>query len=71
AMPLMMAVAAYKVFASFTFSIVIIIGATFGLILTMLILRKFKRALPAIPPLLFGIVVAMGIYLALIGAIRI
>ncbi|MGI0135348.1 MAG: presenilin family intramembrane aspartyl protease, partial [Candidatus Micrarchaeaceae archaeon] len=42
AMPLMMAVAAYKVFASFTFSIVIIIGATFGLILTMLILRKFK-----------------------------
>ncbi|MDE1868765.1 MAG: hypothetical protein KGH60_02245 [Candidatus Micrarchaeota archaeon] len=69
AMPLMMSVAAYKVFANFTLSIVIIIGAAFGLILTMFILRKFKRALPAIPPLLLGIVAAIAIYFALTGSL--
>lgn len=71
AMPLMMSVAAYKVYANFTLSLVIIIGAACGLIATMFILRKYKRALPAIPPLLAGIVIAVFIYLLLIGAVRI
>ena len=64
AMPLMLAIAAYKVNLNFVLSFVIIIGALLGLILTMFILRKYKRALPAIPPLLFGIVVAMAAYFA-------
>ena len=64
AMPLMLAIAAYKVNLNFVLSFVIIIGALLGLILTMFILRKYKRALPAIPPLLFGIVVVMAAYFA-------
>lgn len=64
AMPLMLAIAAYKVHLNFVLSFVIIIGALFGLILTMGILRKYKRALPAIPPILFGIAVALLVYFA-------
>lgn len=62
AMPLMMAIAAYKVHLNFVLSLVITIGAFLGLVLTMFILRKYKRALPAIPPLLFGIAVALLVY---------
>lgn len=62
AMPLMLAIAAYKVHLNFILSFVIILGATFGLVITMLILRKYKRALPAIPPILFGILVSVLIY---------
>jgi presenilin-like A22 family membrane protease len=66
AMPLMMAIAAYKVNLNFVLSFVIIIGAFGGLVLTMLILRKYKRALPAIPPLLFGIAVALLAYFVIV-----
>lgn len=62
AIPLMVAVAAYSTFLNFTVSLVIALGATFGLILTFLILDRYRRALPAIPPLLFGILVALSIY---------
>ncbi len=65
AVPLVLAIAAYKVKLNFVLSFVIIIGALFGLILTMFILRKYKRALPAIPPLLFGISVALLTYFAI------
>jgi len=62
AVPLMLAVAAYTQFLNFTISLVIIIGAAFGLIVTFGILKKYRRMLPAIPPLLFGIIVALGVY---------
>ena len=65
AIPLMLAVSAYQVQFNFELSFVIVLGAVFGLILTMLILRKYRRALPAIPPLLFGITVAILIYFAI------
>lgn len=58
-MPLMVAVSA---FPNIKLSFFIIFGAIFGLVLTMMILKKYKRALPAIPPLLFGISVGIGIY---------
>ncbi len=64
AMPLMLAIAAYKVNLNFTLSFVITVGAIFGLIITMLILRRYKRALPAIPPILLGIAIAMLAYFA-------
>ena len=70
AMPLMLAIAAYKVNLNFVLSFVIIIGAFFGLMLTMLILRKYKRALPAIPPILFGIGAAVLFYWGLIYLIH-
>ena len=66
AMPLMLAIAAYKVNLDFVLPFVIIIGAFFGLVLTMLILRKYKRALPAIPPILFGIGVAVLAYFIIV-----
>jgi presenilin-like A22 family membrane protease len=62
AVPLMLAVAAYTQFLNFTVSLVIIIGAAFGLIVTFAILKRYRRMLPAIPPLLFGVLVALGIY---------
>ncbi len=63
AIPLMVAVSAYRLNLNFVLSFVVILGALFGLILTMSILRKYKRALPAIPPLLFGIAVALLLYM--------
>ncbi len=60
--PLMVAVSAFKVHYNFVLSIFIVIGSIFGLLLTMFILNKYKRALPAIPPLLFGILVFLLIY---------
>jgi len=64
ATPLMLAIAAYKVNLNFILSFVVIVGAALGLVLTMVILRRYKRALPAIPPLLFGIGVALIAYRA-------
>ena len=60
--PLMVSIAAYGVTLNFTLSFVVVLGSIFGLAITMLILARLKRALPAIPPLLFGILIALGIY---------
>ena len=59
--PLMMAVAAYTVYFNFTLSLVVVVGSVLGLGLTMYVLKKYKRPLPAIPFLLFGICIALGI----------
>lgn len=65
AVPLMLAISAYKVQLNFVLSFVIILGSLLGLWLNMLVLRRYKRALPAIPLLFTGIVIAMSIYYAL------
>ncbi|MCL5433419.1 MAG: presenilin family intramembrane aspartyl protease [Candidatus Marsarchaeota archaeon] len=62
ALPLVVAVSAYAVYQSFLFSLFIVIGGTIGLILTFLIQVKYRKPLPAIPPLLFGILIMMFIY---------
>lgn len=62
AVPLMLSVAAYKVYFNFTLSLVVASGGFLGILLTMYILRKYKRPLPAIPFLLFGILVALGAF---------
>ncbi len=67
AVPLMLSVAAYTQFLNFTVSIVIIIGAALGLVLTFAILKRYRQMLPAIPPLLFGILVALGAYFLIFG----
>lgn len=64
-MPLMVSVAAAASTLSFTLSLFVVVGAIFGLLLTMFILRKYKRALPAIPPLLLGVLIFVGLYLLL------
>ncbi len=67
AVPLMVAIAAYKVSLSFVLSFFVSFGAIIGLVLTMYILRRYRRALPAIPPLLFGIGIGIGLYVLVYG----
>ena len=62
AVPLMIAVSAYKVYLSFTLSFVVVLGAILGLAITMLVLKRYRRALPAIPFLLFGIAIALLLF---------
>jgi presenilin-like A22 family membrane protease len=64
AVPLMLAVAAYKINLSFIPSLVVVMGSILGIILNMLVLSKYKKALPAIPLLFFGTSIALGIYFA-------
>jgi len=69
AIPLMVAISAYSPGPNFVLSFFVIFGAIAGLLLTMFILRKYKRALPAIPPLFFGIIVFVLLYVLLRGFI--
>ncbi|MGC8537727.1 MAG: presenilin family intramembrane aspartyl protease [Candidatus Micrarchaeia archaeon] len=69
AIPLMVAISAYSPGPNFVLSFFVIFGAIAGLLLTMFILRKYKRALPAIPPLFLGIIVFVLLYILLRGLI--
>ncbi|MGC8572182.1 MAG: presenilin family intramembrane aspartyl protease [Candidatus Micrarchaeia archaeon] len=62
AMPLVVAVSAYTVYQNFMLSMFVIIGSTIGLLLTFLIQVKYRKPLPAIPPLLFGILIMLFVY---------
>ncbi len=70
AIPLMVAIAAYGATLNFVLSFFIIFGAIGGLLLTTYILRRYKRALPAIPPLLLGIAAGMGAYAMLFSVLH-
>ncbi len=59
AIPLMVAVSAYNYTLNFVLSFFIIFGAIFGLGLTMYILKRFSRPLPAIPPLFLGVLIGV------------
>ncbi len=63
--PLMIAISSYTVYFNFVLPLVIVVGSIFGLCITMYTLKKYKRALPAIPFLLFGICVALGVFFAI------
>ena len=65
AVPLMLAVSMYKVNLNFVLSFVVVFGSVLGLMLNMLVLRRYKKALPAIPLLLAGIVIALLAYYGL------
>ncbi len=69
AVPLMVAIASYKLYLNFTLSIFVALGGVLGLILTMFVLRRYRRALPAIPPLFFGILCSLLAYYLLFGLI--
>lgn len=60
--PLMIAISAYTVYQNFTLSIVVVLGSVLGLCITMYVLKKYRRPLPAIPFLLFGIAVALAAF---------
>jgi hypothetical protein len=62
----MVAVSAYISFASYFAPIMVILGASCGMIFTMYLLKKYKVALPAIPPLFAFI----SLFLAILFAIN-
>ena len=55
----MVAVSAYNYTLNFVLSFFIIFGAILGLALTMYILKRFSRPLPAIPPLFLGVLIGV------------
>ncbi|MDE1855831.1 MAG: hypothetical protein KGH49_01170 [Candidatus Micrarchaeota archaeon] len=65
-LPLMLSVSAFFVFLNYFLSIALIIGAVAGQILTMLLLQKYMRGLPAIPPLFASMSIALGLALLLV-----
>ena len=66
ALPLMLAVAAYISFLSYFAAMMVVLGAASGMIFTMYLLKKYKVALPAIPPLFAFI----NLFLAVLFAIN-
>ncbi|MDE1845821.1 MAG: hypothetical protein KGH53_00860 [Candidatus Micrarchaeota archaeon] len=62
-LPLMFAVSAYPVLSSYFLSVAIATGGAFGLVATMLFLRRYQRPLPAIPPIFAFICIALGLAL--------
>jgi presenilin-like A22 family membrane protease len=63
AIPLMLEISAYVTYLSYFMSIVIIIGAAFGLVFAMWVSKRYKIALPAIPPLFAFVSMALSIFL--------
>ena len=67
AMPLMLAVSAYLTYMQYFMSILIIAGGACGLVFAMYVSKKYKIALPAIPPLLAFISIALGADVGILG----
>ena len=63
AIPLMVAVSAYNYTLNFVLSFFIIFGAILGLGITMFILKRYSRPLPAIPPLFLGVLIGILAFL--------
>ncbi len=68
-LPLMAAVSAYYTFASPVIAIMVIMGALAGLLAAIAMLRVYRGALPAIPPLFAFISIFSGFGLAITGNI--
>lgn len=65
ALPLMLSVSAYISFLSYSAAVMIAIGASVGMIFTMYLLKRYKVALPAIPPLFAFCNLFLGIFFAI------
>ncbi len=61
AIPLMLSVSAYVSFFNYMLPVSIVIGSIFGLIFTMYLLKTYRVALPAIPPLFAFINLFLGV----------
>lgn len=66
-LPLMAAISAFYTFVNYTFTGIIIIGAMLGVMVTMVLLKRYKKPLPAIPPLFAFISIAAGVAYAVTG----
>ena len=65
-LPLMAAVSAYVSFSG-TLAAVVVLGSIIGMVATMLILKVYKRPIPAIPPLFSFIGIFAGSYMLATG----
>ena len=70
-LPLMTVVSLYFTFSSAFASILVVVGAAIGLVITMRLLKRYKRALPAIPPLFSFISIFSGLSLFFIGKLTV
>jgi presenilin-like A22 family membrane protease len=68
-LPLMVAISAY--FSSFghALGIAVVLGAIVGIVATMLILKKYKHPIPAVPPLFACIGLFVGAYFILMKSV--
>ena len=58
-LPMSLVVGSYVIYANIFLSVMVVVGSTVGLMATMLLLRKYKVGLPAIPPLFAFISIAL------------
>ncbi len=65
ALPLMLATSAYISFLSYSAAMMVIAGSAAGMIFTMYLLKRYKVALPAIPPLFAFCNLSLGIFFAI------
>ncbi|MDE1761763.1 MAG: hypothetical protein KGH78_01045 [Candidatus Micrarchaeota archaeon] len=63
ALPLMLSISAYTLTANYFISTAIVVGGAFGLLATMIFLIRYRRPLPAIPPLFGCMCIALGLAL--------
>lgn len=61
ALPLMLAISAYITYFDYFLSLIIVFGASIGLVFTLKVAKKYQMALPAIPPLFSFSSIAFGI----------
>ncbi len=66
ALPLMLTVSAYISFINYAIPVMIILGSISGLVFTMYLLKRYKVALPAIPPLFAFINLFLGLAFLLV-----
>ena len=64
AIPLMVTVSAFVSFLSYFAAVSVVIGSAFGMVFTMYLLKRYRVALPAIPPLFAFISLSLGIFFA-------
>ncbi|VVB77066.1 Signal-peptide peptidase, presenilin aspartyl protease [uncultured archaeon] len=67
AIPLMLAVSAYSTYFRYFVSLLIVVGAAAGLVFAMYVSKKYKVALPAIPPLFAFISISLLAGFAILG----
>ncbi|MCL5239458.1 MAG: presenilin family intramembrane aspartyl protease [Candidatus Marsarchaeota archaeon] len=62
AIPLMLAVSAYTTYFSYFFSAILVASSCFGLVFSMYVSKRYRMALPAIPPLFSFASIGFGLY---------
>lgn len=70
AIPLMLAVSAYATYYSYFMCLLVIFGSAIGLVFAMYISKRYKVALPAIPPLFTFATLALAVIVPGLGTVQ-